>query len=574
MRGIGESDADTFELSTLDGSSGFSGHVLVQIKNLNLPGGRLFGAFDVDALQATAASNGGNFLGFRMYALEGNDTLNVTELKNLERTELFGDGTAALGLPVTPALPDDDSLVGGTLSRDRYDGGRGNDTITNVDDYDTTPAATPIVQFPFVPSIVGGTGDNTLAFNPNSGGVNINVNDFKFITTTVNDDTINVSGYGPGPTGVTIDSLGGKDTITGSNFADTIRSGDGDDTVNAGGGDDTVNGGAGNDTLNGEAGKDTLLGEDGNDSLNGGDGEDVVDGGVGNDTINGGNDNDTLRGGEGDDRFVNVGGDGNDNIDGGPGTDTVDYSGGPAVVVNLAAGTATGTGTDALASIENVDGSAFADKIIGSSVNNVLNGLGGADEIQGGGGDDTIEGGDGDDKLDGEDGNDGVSGGNGADWVLGGKGDDILGGGAGDDSLYGEEGTDRLDGGAGVDTLDGGLGADTLQGGINALTTDFLYSNYDLTAQAIEDFLVIGGPAWTDNFYVQTLRFKDYGNLASPFQPQQELGPAMNATQQIDAQFELDNRNGPANVTGDRKIAFSDFDGGDGPVGDTLTFLS
>ena len=56
-------------------------------------------------------------------------------------------------------------------------------------------------------------------------------------------------------------------------------------------------------------------------------------------------------------------------------------------------GTASGNGNDTLASIQNVNGSSFADAITGDDNGNALWGRGGNDAIQGKGGDDTVFGG-------------------------------------------------------------------------------------------------------------------------------------------------------------------------------------
>jgi large repetitive protein len=99
----------------------------------------------------------------------------------------------------------------------------------------------------------------------------------------------------------------------------------------------------------------TFSGTNGPDDLEGAAGADTLKGLGGDDLLIGNGDNDIL-----------VGGAGNDNIQGGAGTDTVDYSqesGGGAVVVNLAAGTATDTftNTDTLGGIENAIGTSGAD---------------------------------------------------------------------------------------------------------------------------------------------------------------------------------------------------------------------
>jgi hypothetical protein len=80
-----------------------------------------------------------------------------------------------------------------------------------------------------------------------------------------------------------------------------------------------------------------------------------------------------------------VGSGGNNYMDGGAGTDRLDYSAAPAgVTVNLTTSSALNgyAGTDTLANIENVNGSAFNDAIAGSDgVANVLNGLGGINTV-------------------------------------------------------------------------------------------------------------------------------------------------------------------------------------------------
>jgi cyclophilin family peptidyl-prolyl cis-trans isomerase/Ca2+-binding RTX toxin-like protein len=76
--------------------------------------------------------------------------------------------------------------------------------------------------------------------------------------------------------------------------------------------------------------------------------------------------------------------------------------------------------------IENVQGSAFADRILGNEQGNVLQGGNGVDQLEGRAGNDSLHGGDGDDSLDG---------GEGDDLLSGGAGNDMLNGGAGNDSL-------------------------------------------------------------------------------------------------------------------------------------------
>ena len=114
---------------------------------------------------------------------------------------------------------------------------------------------------------------------------------------------------------------------------------------------------------------------------------------------------------------------GNDLIDGGPGTDTVTYAAAlQAVRVDLGRHHCTGQGTDTLISIENVEGSRFADVIAGST---------GPNRLVGGLGNDTLNGVAGNDVLDGGPGADHLSGGPGSDRMLGGSGRDVCSPGTG-----------------------------------------------------------------------------------------------------------------------------------------------
>ena len=178
----------------------------------------------------------------------------------------------------------------------------------------------------------------------------------------------------------------------------------------------------GNDRLTGTAKADVMAGDAGRDRLSGEAGHDVLDGGRGVDTL--------------------IGGQGKDQLFGGPAADWVSYAEDPGgVTVDLAAGSASdGWGDpDALAGIECVIGSQFADSFRGEGGNNVLRGLGGADYIYGDAGDNRL---------------------------LGGSGNDTLQGGyGGGDELRGEAGDDELYGGVGDNYLYGGYGADALYGG-------------------------------------------------------------------------------------------------------------
>ena len=231
---------------------------------------------------------------------------------------------------------------------------------------------------------------------------------------------------------------------------------------------------AGNDVLAGGAGNDQLFGGEGNDSLEGGAGADFLDGGAGNDRVS----------------FAAATG-GVDALFGD--TDGLGLDGS---YVNEAAGGRTGEAAgDTYVSIENVTGSAFADRVYGAhagmnatlgagddvyDTHETLSGrdlvtggtgndtayLGSGDDVFfGGTGDDYAEGGTGADNLQGEDGFDVLLGEGGVDQLYGGAGDDILDGGADDDLLFGGDGADDLFGGAGFDTAyytDSPVGIDLL----------------------------------------------------------------------------------------------------------------
>ncbi len=132
-----------------------------------------------------------------------------------------------------------------------------------------------------------------------------------------------------------------------------------------------------------------------------------MDGGPGNgDELDGGLGDEKLEtGGEGDGDIV-IGNLGSDNLSGGPGNgdvvrgdggnDIIDGGGGnqdiasfatspkPGVVVNLAAGTATGDGHDTLRNVDDVVGSPFNDQINGDDGVNRIDGGPGNDDIDGG----------------------------------------------------------------------------------------------------------------------------------------------------------------------------------------------
>ena len=226
-------------------------------------------------------------------------------------------------------------------------------------------------------------------------------------------------------------------------------------TVSLGGGADTLDlsGVAAADFINLNGGDVTAQGEGGADSITGT--ADIVDlliGGSEDDTLSGGNASDSMRGSAGDDSMLGHGG-----------SDVADYSGSSASVdVDLAAGTATGQGTDVVQA-ENAIGSVHDDTLHSSVATSTLTGGDGDDSLEGNAGHDTLLGGVGadtlsgaglSDSLDGDVGADSLDGGSDSDVLSGGDNDDTLAGGAGDDTLGGDAGSDLVDFSASVSAVD------------------------------------------------------------------------------------------------------------------------
>jgi len=186
-----------------------------------------------------------------------------------------------------------------------------------------------------------------------------------------------------------------------------------------------VFGGQGDDTIVGGLGEDQLFGGQGDDALNGGANRDYLYGGDGSDLLEGGEGLDHLYGGEGVDRLV--GGAGADVLDGGAGSDTADYRNAPVdpsgygvwVSLETGRGQKSYAQGDVLIGIENLTGSAFADRLIGNAEANRIIGGNGNDRINGKAGADKLYGGEGNDVLDG--GQDAVQ-----DRLEGGGGKDIF----------------------------------------------------------------------------------------------------------------------------------------------------
>jgi Ca2+-binding RTX toxin-like protein len=232
--------------------------------------------------------------------------------------------------------------------------------------------------------------------------------------------------------------VGGDDVIsaaggagTGGPIADvTLNGGDGADRLRGALGGCTLDGGAGADTLDYSGAATGIAGDLGAGSVSIGTATDDVSavenitGTPFDDRLTGDDAGNVVSGLDGND--VLEGAEGDDTLAGGTGTDTADYGGAAkSVVVDLAAGTATGAGNDTLSEVEDVNGTSFHDEIRGGASANVLQGLDGNDEIRGAEGPDRVIGGDGNDSLFGGQGRDRLEGGSGKDRLKGGKGKDV-----------------------------------------------------------------------------------------------------------------------------------------------------
>ena len=410
---------------------------------------------------------------------DGNDTLSTFE--NIIGSAFDDTLTGSSGANVITAGDGNDII----------DAGSGNDTVYGGEGDDT---------------LIGGDGTDTLVFTTSS---DVTVNFVTGAATGEGSDTI--SGFenvtlGNGNNTVTTD--GGANTITTGSGNDIITAGGGNDIINAGLGDDIIDGGSGTDTLtfiaatsgvNASLVTGTSTGGGGNDSwssienLTGSNYDDVLTGDAGANTLLGGSGNDTIDAGDGNDTVD--GGSGNDTMLGGAGIDTLTFASqtrsNVAITVNMAAGTATGHGTDTFSEFENLTGGAGNDSLTGDSGNNRIDGGSGNDTIDGGLGNDTIVGGSGTDTASyatasgsinaslatntasGAAGNDTFSA---IENITGSDYSDVITGDGNANVLMGGGGADVIDGGAGNDTIDGGSGDDTLIGGAGTDTVTFATS--------------------------------------------------------------------------------------------------
>ena len=446
---IGGAGGWSFYTDTLDGGEGYDTAVLT--------GNRASYTITFDAATQT-------------FALRSNvDSARVTNVEALQ----FAESTVSVASLV--AGDNNDNTLIGTDNDDDISGADGNDTLEGLGGNDR---------------IDGGSGLDLASYAKAAAAMRVDL----------------------GISGPQVTGGGGTDTLlsieglVGSAFDDTLIGNAVDNVLSGGAGNDMLIGLAGANTLDGGAGSDTVsyaaagagarvdlaisgpqtTFADGRtssiavDTMHGI--ENVIGSAIWDDTLKGDGGANRLTGGGGWDTLMGRGGD--DVLDGGSQIDTASYAeaaSGVTVDLGIAGPQETGDGADALISIENLTGSAFAD---------TLKGDGGSNHVSGGGSDDTLMGRGGEDILDGGEGIDAVSYAEASAGVTVDLGSASGSHGSGDgfdtlisiesavgsvfaDTLVGDGGANALSGGGGNDRLSGGLGLDTLTGGAGADVFDF-----------------------------------------------------------------------------------------------------
>ena len=387
----------------------------------------------------------------------------------------------------------DDRLIGGA-DNDSLSGGEGNDTLLGGDGDDTLAGGAGVDR------LEGGAGLDLADYSASTAGVTVFIGSPPSGGDALGDGLFSIEGVVGSAHGDRLSGDNGDNTLLGGDGSDLLAGQGGADLLEGGAGDDSIRGDLGNDTLSGGIGTDTLsyLGAAAGVSVNLGSG--MATGGAGTDVIVASGSDDTLG-----DRFevlegsgwndILVGGAGAETILGGAGTDTLSGGAGADLLdggfglqdvadyTSSSAGVTVGLGEaeqsggdaagDTLTGIEDLMGSAHADRLTGDGAMNLLRGGEGDDTLAGGAGADTLDGGTGSDFADYAASADAVS------VVLGNTGPQSGGDAEGDrlvaiegaigsalgDTLWGDNAGNTLDGGGGDDYLYGGYGSDRLIGG-------------------------------------------------------------------------------------------------------------
>lgn len=440
---------------------------------------------------------------------------------------------------------DGNDRLSGVAGSDTLSGGNGNDTLLGGLGADVLDGGVGRDRVSYRESVIGLVADfaNTAANTGEAAGDSYTA--VEDLEGTGYNDTL-----GGDVQANNLLGLEGNDRMDGRAGADSLYGGEGNDTLVGGADGDRLEGGNGTDfasydtataavridlvtpSLNlGDALGDSFVTVEGfiltgfADTFSGSNSGELVYGGAANDTLSGlggadllsgGAGNDLLYGGDGDDTLI--GGVGVDRLEGGVGNDMVSYADATAAVrADLTTpGSNTGDAAgDTYVTVEDMEGSTFADTLAGDGGANRIFGLLGNDQIWGRAGNDVLYGGDGDDTMLGGTGSDtlfggagfdiasyaesatsvrvdlatpgnstgealgdifdgieGLLGGNSADTLQGDGGANLLMGGLGNDSLEGRGGNDTVQGGDGLDTLQGGDGNDRVEGGLG---NDLMY---------------------------------------------------------------------------------------------------
>src|SRR5215471_460952 len=287
--------------------------------------------------------------------------------------------------------------------------GVGTDTLVSIEDVigsafdDTLIGAAGVVNH-----LYGGAGNDLLVDTGGDvldGGAG---NDTVSYSTAV---TVDLALNGPqsnGSTLINIENVIGSGTLKGDAGNNRLTGGNFSDTLMGSGGDDVLDGGAGSDTASyAEAASGVTVDLTIAGPQNTGDGADTLisienlTGSAFADTLKGNAGDNILTGGAGDDILEGHGG--NDILDGGDGSDTASYTDmttGVQIDLNSSSQQVAATEFDHLISIENLTGSAFADRLTGNAGANALNGGAGNDLLTGGLGHDMLTGDAGNDVFD------------------------------------------------------------------------------------------------------------------------------------------------------------------------------